>query len=66
MFWLLPDPAAALRAWRAVAPVGRLVVLESLWGDAAPALDQWRSRGRRMLCGLRGQPPEHHGPFDPR
>ena len=36
LLWTLPDPVAALRAWRAVAPAGRLVAIESMWGDADP------------------------------
>src|SRR5580704_3592946 len=36
LLWTLPDPGAALAAWRAAAPEGRLVAIESLWGDADP------------------------------
>src|ERR1700722_15691035 len=34
LLWTLPDPLAALSAWRAAAPGGRLVAVESLWGEA--------------------------------
>ena len=36
LLWTLPDPGAALTAWRAVAPEGRLVLFEGLWGGADP------------------------------
>ncbi len=32
LVWTLPDPLAALRAWRAAAPAGRLVLVD--WSDA--------------------------------
>ena len=38
LLWTLPDPLAALSAWRAAAPGGRLVAVESLWGEA-PVLE---------------------------
>ena len=51
VLWTLPDPAAALRAWRAAAPDGALVAVESLWGDADP-LEAWRGVARRATpCG---------------
>lgn len=31
VMWTLPDPEAALAAWRTAAPTGRLVILEGLW-----------------------------------
>jgi SAM-dependent methyltransferase len=34
LVWTLPDPRAALEAWRQVAPTGTLVLLESSWGGA--------------------------------
>ena len=36
LLWTLPDPGAALAAWRGVAPEGRLVLFEGLWGGADP------------------------------
>ncbi|MGP8059734.1 MAG: class I SAM-dependent methyltransferase [Acidimicrobiales bacterium] len=62
LVWTLPDPGAALRAWRAAAPVGRLVLLESLWGDGGPA-GRLRAAGRRALRLRRGLEPEHHAPY---
>jgi ubiquinone/menaquinone biosynthesis C-methylase UbiE len=63
LLWTLPDPIAALRAWRSAAPEGRLVLVESLWGDADP-LAQLRSVARGVLRRLRHAPPEHHAPYD--
>lgn len=64
LLWTLPDPAAALEAWRAVAPEGRLVVLEGLWGAADPA-ERARQRLREGWRRLRGRPHDHHGAYDP-
>ena len=33
LLWTQPDPAAALAAWHAAAPAGRLVVIEGSWGE---------------------------------
>jgi|SRR5271166_1289360 len=61
LVWTLPDPGAALAAWRAAAPAGRLVLLESLWGDATP--DRLRTWGRQALGRWRQPAPEHHAPL---
>jgi SAM-dependent methyltransferase len=47
--WTLPDPAATLRAWRKVAPTGRLVLFEGLWGAADP-MERLRRRARGVLA----------------
>ncbi len=64
LLWTLPDPGGALAAWRRVAPEGRLVLFEGLWGraDRAEAL---RARARKQLRRLRGTPSGHHGHYDP-
>ena len=49
LLWTLPDPVAALRAWRAAAPSGRLVAVESLWGEADP-LEALRGTGPDDWC----------------
>ena len=37
VLWTIPDPVAALTAWRSVAtPGGRLVLLEGSWGGEGP------------------------------
>ena len=53
LVWALPDPRAALGAWRTAAPGGRLVLLESLWGDAAAGRvgpDPGAADPRRPAC----------------
>jgi SAM-dependent methyltransferase len=62
VLWTLPDPMAALQAWRAAAPEGRLVAIESLWGDADP-LEALRGRARKRVDAWRGTAPHHHGPY---
>ncbi|MGH9063456.1 MAG: class I SAM-dependent methyltransferase [Acidimicrobiales bacterium] len=64
LLWTLPDPGAALAAWRRVCPDGRLVVFEGLWGAADP-VEALRARARKGLRRLRGTPPDHHGHYDP-
>lgn len=63
--WTLPDPAAALEAWRSVAPSGRLVLLESAWGSGGGATERLRERVHVAAGRLRGDPPEHHADYAP-
>jgi SAM-dependent methyltransferase len=63
LVWTLPDPAATLRAWRAVAPSGRLLLCESTWGAASDSFERWRARGRLALRRWRRTPPDHHGEY---
>lgn len=63
LVWTLPDPRAALEAWRRAAPTGTLVLLESIWGPNAGPLDQLRSRARILLRQLRNQPSDHHAEY---
>ncbi len=62
LLWTLPAASEALRAWRAVAPAGRLVLVEGSWGDEH-GLARWRSEGRRLLTRARRVPPDHHGRY---
>lgn len=64
LLWTLPNPGAALEAWQKVAPRGRLVLLESLWGSAGGRAEQWRSSGHRMLRRLRGEHSDHHAEYE--
>jgi len=64
LLWTLPDPAAALAAWRSVAPAGRLVLFEGLWGAADP-VEARKARAREGLRRLRRQPDHHHATYDP-
>jgi len=62
LVWTLPDPAGALRAWRKVAPMGRLVLVEGMWGAVDP-VEALRASGRRALRTLRRLPGDHHGSY---
>jgi len=62
LLWTLPDPGAALRAWRAAVPAGRLVAIESLWGDA-DRIEALRGRAWNFVQRRRGTAPDHHGPY---
>lgn len=60
LIWTLPDPAAALAAWHAVAPDGRLVLLEGTWdGRRTSALNQFRARARLLATLIRQPEPPH-------
>lgn len=61
LVWTLPDPVAALRAWREVA--GRAVLLEGLWGRRGP-LHGARSAATRALRRALRVPHDHHGEYD--
>jgi SAM-dependent methyltransferase len=63
LLWTLPDPGAALAAWRSVAPGGRLILFEGLWGEADP-VETLRGQAREGLRRLRGEPDHHHGHYD--
>ncbi len=63
LLWTLPDPAAALSAWRRAAPRGRLVLFEGLWGMADP-IEHLRQQAREGWRRLRGEPDHHHGKYD--
>jgi len=62
LLWTLPDPGAALAAWRAAAPDGRLVAIESLWGEA-DRVEAWRGRAHKLVKRVRGTAPDHHGSY---
>ncbi len=63
LLWTLPDPIAALRAWRRAAPMGRLVLFEGLWGGA-DRVEAWRTRTRDLARKLRQTRPHHHDSYD--
>ncbi|MGH3854752.1 MAG: class I SAM-dependent methyltransferase [Pseudonocardiaceae bacterium] len=64
LLWTLPDPLGALRCWRAAAPDGRLVLLDSLWGDAADPLERARARAGNCPWQVRGTRHGHDGHYD--
>jgi len=67
LVWTLPDPAGALAAWHAVAPAGRLVLIEGSWtGRGASAADQLRLRARALADLIRRPAPDHHGHYTER
>jgi SAM-dependent methyltransferase len=64
LLWTLPDPEAVLRAWRQAAPDGRLMLVESVWGDGQSGPDRLRARGRRLARRLAAAPSGHHASYD--
>ncbi len=64
LLWTLPDPEAALRVWRAASPGGRLLLVESVWGDGQSGADRLRTHGRRLARRLAAAPPGHHAHYD--
>jgi SAM-dependent methyltransferase len=58
LLWTLPDPAAALAAWHAAAPEGRLVLFEGSWGTA-DAVTRLRTTARAIAERIRGAAPRH-------
>ena len=67
LLWTLPDPGAALAAWHAAAPGGRLVVIEGSWGGRSTSgLEGLRSRARALAERIRRLEPGHHGHYRPR
>jgi SAM-dependent methyltransferase len=63
LLWTLPDPGAALEAWRRSAPAGRLLLLESLWGKAGGLPEQLRRAGHDALRRARRGHPDHHAEY---
>ena len=67
LLWTLPAPAAALAAWHAVAPDGRLVAIEGSWGGrSTTGLEGLRSRARVVADRIRHTEPGHHGHYSER
>jgi len=60
VLWTTPDPVSALTAWRAVAPGGRLLLLEGRWGGP---LHTVRSVAARAIGRVFRVPPDHHAPY---
>ena len=65
LLWTLPDPGAALEAWHHCATDGRLLLLESLWGEAAGTSERLRRTAHVTLRRLRKEAPDHHAEYDP-
>jgi SAM-dependent methyltransferase len=62
LIWTTPDPVAALSAWRAVAPGGRLAMFEGVWGSTAAA-QRAKDAAAEFLRRTLGTPPDHHAPY---
>lgn len=62
LLWTLPDPVGALRAWRDVAPGGRLVLFEGVWGRGG-ALERARDLAAGAVRWMYGVPCDHHAPY---
>jgi SAM-dependent methyltransferase len=61
--WTLPDPVAALRAWRTVtAPGGRLLLLEGSWAGEGPWVST-KDTLARWIEGMIGVEDHHHAPY---
>ena len=60
--WTLPDPVGALRAWRAAAPMGRLVLFEGSWGGEGPFV-VIKDRAAATIRRVRRVADDHHAPY---
>jgi SAM-dependent methyltransferase len=65
LLWTLPDPAAALAAWRTAAPAGRLVLVEGSWGQAG-GIEGIRAGARQLAKRVRPPQPDHHDHYSDR
>ena len=64
VLWTTPDPPAALRAWRAVAPGGRLVLFEGVFNRTGAMFKLRGAAGHALRRALRIRH-EHHGRYGP-
>jgi SAM-dependent methyltransferase len=63
VLWTLPDPGAALAAWRRVtAPGGRLVLFQTIWGRD-DAWSRLRDAATDLVRRASGVPHDHHAPY---
>jgi SAM-dependent methyltransferase len=65
LIWTLPDPGAALAAWREAAPTGRLVLIEGTWGRTGKG-DDLRAEARALVARFRRSEPGHHDHYSDR
>jgi ubiquinone/menaquinone biosynthesis C-methylase UbiE len=65
LLWTLPDPGAAMAAWRPAAPSGRLVIIEGSWRNASGVAGlRWRTRV--LAKRIRRLAPDHHALYSAR
>jgi len=63
VLWTMPDPTAALTAWRgATAAGGRLVLFEAIWGREDLIAEAQR-RASSLARSILGVPDDHHAPY---
>jgi SAM-dependent methyltransferase len=62
LMWTLRDPVATLKAWRASAPLGRLILVEGTWGRT-DAVESARQAARRAVRKVRGTARDHHASY---
>ncbi|HEX6131301.1 MAG TPA: class I SAM-dependent methyltransferase [Actinomycetota bacterium] len=63
VLWTLPDPSAALAAWRRVTvPGGRLVLFQAIWGRE-DAWSRLRDAATDLARRAAGVPHDHHAPY---
>lgn len=65
VLWTLPDPVAALAAWRVAAPGGRLVLYEGFWGGADLLAGARRLALRAARAALQAREVGHHSEYEP-
>lgn len=65
LIWTLPDVGAALAAWRAAAPRGRLVLIEGSWHEDN-GIEGLRATARKLVNQVRRPEPGHHGHYSER
>ena len=65
LLWTLPDPGAALAAWRHAAPTGRLVLIEGTWGKAG-GIAGLQAGARALARRVAGAEPGHHDHYTDR
>jgi SAM-dependent methyltransferase len=64
VLWTTPDPEAALRAWREVAPGGRLVLFEGVFNRTG-SMFKLRGALSQALRRALGVPHDHHAHYEP-
>jgi ubiquinone/menaquinone biosynthesis C-methylase UbiE len=65
VLWTLPEPAAALRAWKErTVPGGRLAIFEGSWGGEGPFV-RIRDALEGFLRSCYGMQDAHHGSYPP-
>jgi SAM-dependent methyltransferase len=65
LLWTLPDPGAALAAWRHAVPAGRLVLLEGTWGKTGGIVGL-QQEARALARRIRGAETGHHDHYTDR